>query len=350
MFEINDYNYILPARLIARLPAEKRDHSRLLLVDRQDRKCSGHNFFELLSLLEPGDLLIFNDTKVVKARLHGKKESGGQIEILVLDHPSFISDASQSRLCLMKSSKKPREGHLLFFENGLSGQIEEVLPEGKVRIAFKNANIDEQLDIQGQVPLPPYIKRTKDSDLKHLDSKRYQTIFSSVKGAIAAPTAGLHFTQELFKKLNKTGVNTAFLTLHVGYGTFSPVRVRDIKKHHLEEEYYDIPTATAEAINETKKDGGRVIAVGTTVVRTLEKVADKDGFISAGGGKTGLLITPGYSFKVVDALITNFHLPKSSLLFLVAAFAGLSLAKKAYSIAVADAYRFYSYGDAMLIV
>jgi S-adenosylmethionine:tRNA ribosyltransferase-isomerase len=351
MYDINDYNYYLPPDLIAQVPASIRDHSRLLVVDRPGKAFSGRHFFELPELLYPGDLVVVNDTKVVPARLFGWKESGGQVEILVLDHPGSTGEGLATRSCLLRSSKRPKSGSLLFFDSGVSGEIGDVLEHGLVRITFRgDRSIDCFLEEKGIIPLPPYIRRGKGNGYSQLDRERYQTVFCSSKGAVAAPTAGLHFSEDLIKELKRSGIFVAPLTLHVGYGSFSPVRARDIRKHHLAEEFYRIDDETAKVIAQTRKSGGRVVAVGTTVVRALETSAGPDGSVIPGEGKTDLLITPGFSFKVVDALITNFHLPKSSLLFLVSAFAGLELTKAAYEMAIEKGYRFYSYGDAMLII
>ena len=351
MFDIEDYDYDLPAKLIAQVPASIRDRSRLLVVDRQRNSLSGSHFFDLPKLLRPGDLLIVNDTKVVPARLYGKKESGGKIEILVLEHPDSTDKDSTTRTCLLKSSKRPKNGSILLFDLGVSGQVIGVSDNGLLKIKFKgDRSIDSLLEDKGHMPLPPYIKRGEKNTYSQLDKERYQTVFSKRKGAVAAPTAGLHFTEDLIEKLWKAEISTAPLTLHVGYGTFRPVPKKDIRKHNLGEESYNIKPETAKAIERTKEKGGRVIAVGTTAVRALETATGPDVLIRPGEGKTDLLITPGFSFNVVDAIITNFHLPKSSLLFLVCAFAGLELTKKAYRLAVGKGYKFYSYGDAMLIL
>jgi len=351
MFDIKNYDYELPPELIAQVPADKRDGSRLLVLDRQKISMTDSHFFDLPGHLGAGDLLVVNNTRVVPARLFGRKESGGKVEILVLEHHGSNGDASAMRLCMLKSSKRPKKGTLLFFDAGISGQVREILENGLVRIEFSgDGTIDTLLDEKGRMPLPPYIRREKDSNYSQLDRERYQTVFSSINGAVAAPTAGLHFTAKLIESLKQEGVLICPLTLHVGYGTFGPVRTRDIREHILGEETYSISQKTAEAIMRTKKNGGRVIAVGTTVVRALESAVSADGSIRQGDGKTNLLVTPGFAFKVIDALITNFHLPKSSLLFLVSAFAGPEFIKKAYCAAVNREYRFYSYGDAMLIV
>ncbi len=363
MYEIEAYNYDLPQDLIAQVPAPKRDHSKLLVVERSSASFSDNQFFDLPSMLQPGDLLVVNNTKVVPARIFGHKESGGRVEILVLEHPDSRNDrdsrkngdlkkeGSATRLCLLRSSRRPKRGSLLFFDSGVSGEVKALLDDGLVRISFKgDRGIDALLVEKGFMPLPPYIKRGEKSALSDLDRERYQTVYSERAGAVAAPTAGLHFTTDLLKRLRTRGVSTVSLTLHVGHGTFRPVKTKDVRQHRLGHEYYLIGPETAAQINETKKNGGRVVAVGTTVVRALESASATDGSLLPGAAKTDLLITPGFVFNVVDVLITNFHLPKSSLLFLVSAFAGLDLIKRAYERAVEKRYRFYSYGDAMLIV
>ena len=368
MFEIEAYNYDLPQDLIAQIPAPKRDQSKLLVVDRSSASFKDNQFFDLPSLLQPGDLLVVNNTKVVPARIFGHKESGGRVEILVLEHPYFKNDrdlrnygdskkgdlkkeGSATRLCLLKSSRRPKRGSLLFFDSGVSGEVKALHDDGLVTISFKgDLGIDTLLVEKGLMPLPPYIKRGEKSTLSDLDKERYQTVYSEREGAVAAPTAGLHFTTDLLKRLRTRGVSTVSLTLHVGHGTFRPVKTKDIRQHRLGHEYYLIEPETAARINETKKNGGRIVAVGTTVVRALESASESDGSLLPGAGKTDLLITPGFVFNVVDVLITNFHLPKSSLLFLVSAFAGPDLIKRAYERAVEKRYRFYSYGDSMLII
>ncbi len=351
MYSIEDYDFDLREDLIAQTPAEGRDRSRLLHVDRRQEKLSDYNFFDLPGLLRAGDLIVINNTKVVPARLYGMKESGGKAEVLVLEHPESLHDSMRnSRWCLLKSSKRPKIGSRIFFEKAFTGTVEELAEGGLTKIFFTGPlSIDSMLEDEGWIPLPPYIKRDS-KDMSPIDRERYQTIFSEKRGAVAAPTAGLHFTEETVEELEKADITITGITLHVGYGTFQPVRVNDIREHVLGEEYYSISPETAEAINRAKKEKRRLIAVGTTTVRTLESVASSSGNVEPGSGKTGLLITPGFSFRAIDGLITNFHLPKSSLLFLVSAFGGRDLIKRAYEHAVNKAYRFYSYGDAMLII
>ena len=351
MFDIEDYNYDLPEELIAQVPASSRDSSRLLVVERFQASVSDHHFFDLPRLLKPGDLLVVNNTRVVPARLSGRKESGGRIELLVLEQPDSEGPASNTRWCLAKSSRRPRAGSRLLFDNDVSGLVEERGEKGLVKITFEGlSSIDLVLEEQGVTPLPPYIKRDAEDPRSPMDRERYQTIFSRPEGAVAAPTAGLHFTGSLIAELEAKDISLVEITLHVGYGTFRPVMVRDIRKHSVGEERYIVDPGTADTINRAKGEGRRVIAVGTTVVRTLETLAGHGGDISPGEGTTNLLIVPGHPFKVIDGMITNFHLPRSSLLFLVSAFAGQGLIKKAYEWALEKKYRFYSYGDAMLIV
>ena len=378
MFDIQDYAYDLPEGLIAQVPSSRRDHARLLVVARSEGSFLDRHFYDLPSLLNPGDLLVVNNTKVVPARLFGRKESGGQIEVLVLEHANSHSQKSNTRWCLSKSAKRPKKGSRLYFGHDVSGSVEDVSDNGLTQICFyrpsskdpmpvdegprfsidkyleekgtRPFSIDKYLEEKGNMPLPPYIKRDENNGRSSLDRERYQTLFCQKKGAVAAPTAGLHFTKALIKKLNDSGVFLVELTLHVGHGTFKPVRTRDIRNHELGEEDYIIDPTTAETINRFKKEGKRIIAVGTTVVRALETATQSNGEISCGGGKTDLLITPGYRFKVIDGIITNFHLPRSSLLFLVSAFAGFKVTREAYQRAVLKKYRFYSYGDAMVIL
>lgn len=352
MYDLEDYDYDLPEELIAQVPAPERDGSRLMVVDRSRHTMTDCRFFDLPGLLRPGDLIVANNTRVVPARLFGRKESGGRIEVLVLDGDEPpVSGPPEVRWCLLRSSKRPRRGSRLFFENDFAGVVEESGDDGLIRIRFDGPRpLEALMEEKGTLPLPPYIKRQERDSRSGLDRERYQTVYSKMRGAVAAPTAGLHFTQPLMDRLRAAGVSMAELTLHVGHGTFRPVRTGDIRNHELGEETYIVKGETADAVNRAKEEKRRVIAVGTTVVRTLETAVNDRGEVVPGRGKTGLYITPGFSFRVVDAMITNFHLPKSSLLFLVCAFAGKDLIRKVYARAVATAYRFYSYGDAMLIV
>lgn len=351
MFHIADYDYVLPEELIAQVPVVNRDQSRLLLVDREKKSFSNSFFCDLPGLLKPGDLLVANNTKVVPARIFGHKESGGQVEVLVLEHLNSDGQEANTRWCILKSSKRSKRGSRLVFENDISATVEELGDDGLARIHFHGiTSVESLLQERGEMPLPPYIKRDKGDHRASMDRERYQTVFALKAGAVAAPTAGLHFTEELITELTQAGVTLLHVTLHVGYGTFRPVKAKDIRKHVLGEERFSIDPDVAEAINRAKSDGRRVIAVGTTVVRTLESVGGTKGEIIPGEGKTDLLIIPGFRFNVISGMITNFHLPRSSLLFLVSALAGRDLIKKAYQHAVEEKYRFYSYGDAMLIL
>ena len=350
MFETEFYNFDLPEELIAQTPAPERDCSRLMTVDRKAGIFEDHLFYELPELLSPGDLLVVNNTKVVPARLYGKKDSGGHVEVLVLDHPVFGMPLGETRKCLIRAAKRPRIGSTIELEEGLTCVVEDIYEDGLVSLRFIKGEVDNIIDRKGGIPLPPYIVRENNDRFALMDRDRYQTVYAETRGSVAAPTAGLHFTDRLISLLKNKKIEMVNITLHVGYGTFRPVRTVDIRNHELGEELYHIGTNAAEAINETKKRGGRVIAVGTTVIRTLETVGADDGIVKEGLGSTGLLITPGYKFKVIDGIITNFHLPKSSLLFLVSAFAGIGLTKDFYNYAVAEKYRFYSYGDASLII
>ena len=351
MYRIEEYDYELPVELIAQEPAVKRDESRLLCVKRQTGEIVNYRFFELPSLLKAGDLLVVNDAKVVPARIYGHKETGGQVEILVVEHAVRPLNKDQDRRwCLVKASKRPKKGASILFPDGLTGIVESLGEDGQVLLRFEGKHtLDYVLKKRGCLPLPPYIKRDNNDRRSERDRERYQTIFCRYWGAVAAPTAGLHFTYDLLKALQSRGVDIVSITLLVGHDTFRPVRVQDIREHSLGNESYIVGLDSANAIQRAKIEGRRVIAVGTTVVRALEAVFQKKGEIAPDSGATDLLIYPGFCFQVIDALLTNFHLPRSSLLFLVAAFAGIELTMRAYRWAVETRYRFYSYGDAMLI-
>ena len=346
MFDIEDYDYHLPSECIAQEPAGCRDESRLLVVA-GDGELTDLMFSGLAGLLRSGDLLVVNDTKVFPARLEGRKESGGKVEMFLLGYPVTGGEEGRAEaVCLLKSSKRPRPGSLLFFGGGLSCEVLELLSNGKVRVSLSfDGDLDVLLNDHGRIPLPPYIRRGEEDSSG--DQERYQTVYAKEVGAVAAPTAGLHFTPELIRTTKDLGVKVASVTLHVGYGTFSPVRVEDIREHDIHQEYVMVSEETAALVNQTRQAGGRVWAVGTTTVRALEDAADKEGLVREKEGWCGLYIYPGYHFKVVDNLITNFHLPRSSLLFLVSALAGYSRMMKAYEYAIKNGYRFYSYGDAM---
>jgi len=336
---IDAFDYPLPEELIARHPLSERGASRLLHVDAPTQRLEDLGFSALPTLLAPGDLLVFNDSRVIKARLMGEKDSGGRLEVLV----ERVLDEHEA-LAQVRASKKPRAGTRL----RLAGAIEaEVLArEGEFfRLRFDPAkNVLDWLEAHGEVPLPPYLGR----DAADADTDRYQTVYAREPGSVAAPTAGLHFDEAMLARLEAMGVHTARVTLHVGAGTFQPVRVEDVRAHRMHSERYRVPDETVRAVAATRARGGRVLAVGTTSLRTLE-AASAAGTLEAGEGETDLFITPGYRFHIVDRLLTNFHLPRSTLLMLVAAFGGLAFMHRAYAHAIAQRYRFFSYGDAMLI-
>lgn len=340
---VSEFDFDLPLELIAQYPAAERDLSRLMVLDRRNKSISDDFFRGIVSRLVPGDLLVMNDTRVIPARLFGRKETGGKVEIFLLRRKNGVSECWN---CMIRSSKGFKNGSRIFLDEAMTATVlEQTDPETWLVLFEGNECFSVWLEEKGHVPLPPYLQR---KDVNQ-DRDRYQTVYASAPGAVAAPTAGLHFTDELLSELEAMGVKIAFLTLHTGLGTFKPVRVDKVEDHVIHSENYCLPTATAEQVSAAKKDGRRVVAVGTTVARTLEFAAENDGTVRAGDGEADIFIYPGYKFKVVDALITNFHLPKSTLLMLVAAFAGKELTDKAYLYAVSHGYRFYSYGDAMFI-
>jgi S-adenosylmethionine:tRNA ribosyltransferase-isomerase len=339
--QLSDFNYDLPPNLIAQHPLAKRTDSRLLevrtaglepaqLVDRQ--------FREILDLIKPGDLLVFNDTKVIPARLHGKKETGGNVELLI----ERISGDKQAWVQI-RASKVPKTGSIVHIHNqaGETFPVEMIGYDGRFYEVRFPDNVFALLDRFGELPLPPYIEHQPDSE----DAQRYQTVLAKNPGAVAAPTAGLHFDEAILKQLGDIGIKRATITLHVGAGTFTPVREEDLSKHKMHHEWFSIPAETLVEIEETHRTGGRVIAVGTTSLRALESQA----LTQKTSGETNLFITPGFQFKAVDCLLTNFHLPKSTLLMLVSAFAGMDNIRAAYQHAIQESYRFFSYGDAMFL-
>ncbi|HIT66578.1 MAG TPA: tRNA preQ1(34) S-adenosylmethionine ribosyltransferase-isomerase QueA [Candidatus Merdisoma merdipullorum] len=338
----SDFYYELPQELIAQDPLEDRSSSRLLVLDRKTGEMEHRVFRDIKEYLRPGDCLIVNDTKVIPARLMGVKEdTGAGIEVLLLKRK-----ADNVWETLVKPGRKARPGARIVFGDGLlKGEVLEIAEEGNRLIRFEYEGIFEEiLDKLGQMPLPPYITH----QLK--DRNRYQTVYAKHDGSAAAPTAGLHFTPELLKEIEEKGVKLAHVTLHVGLGTFRPVKVEDVAEHHMHSEYYVVEEEQARLINETKAAGGRVICVGTTSCRTLESAADENGTLHPGSGWTDIFIYPGYRFKIMDGLVTNFHLPESTLLMLVSAFADKETIMKAYEEAVRERYRFFSFGDAMLIL
>lgn len=333
---LDDFDYVLPPACIAQMPLPDRSSSRLLHM--HGMQLSDYTFSDLPSLLSPGDLLVMNDTRVLHARLFGRKDTGGQIEVLVERVCSETEVIAQVR-----ASKPPRTGMTLHLEEAFDAEVTG--REGEFyRLRFPDEAI-ELIERHGRLPLPPYIERTAATS----DEARYQTIFARERGSVAAPTAGLHFDAPLLETLRNRGVALAQVTLHVGAGTFQPVRVHDLSRHRMHTERYHVPQATAEAIAATRQRGGRIIAVGTTTLRTLESAVDEGAKVKAGPGETALFVTPGYRFQVVDRLVTNFHLSKSTLLMLVSAFGGMAEIRSAYAHAIASGYRFFSYGDAMLI-
>ena len=337
----SDFYYDLPEELIAQDPLEDRSSSRLLTLDRKTGEIRHRHFRDILEYLNPGDCLVVNDTKVIPARLLGTKEgTGANIEVLLLKRKT-----DNVWETLVKPGKKARPGARISFGGGLLvGEVLEVAEEGNRLIRFEYEGIFEEiLDELGQMPLPPYITH------KLKDKNRYQTVYAKHDGSAAAPTAGLHFTPELLAKIEENGVKLAHVTLHVGLGTFRPVKVEDVTKHHMHSEFYVVEEEEAQLINSTKAAGGRVICVGTTSCRTLESASDENGILKAGSGWTEIFIYPGYRFKIMDGLITNFHLPESTLLMLVSAFADQETILKVYEEAVRERYRFFSFGDAMFI-
>ena len=337
--KLSDFDYDLPEERIAQFPCEPRDHSRLLKVNIDTGELVHAHFYDLLDDVEAGDLLVFNNTRVIPARLIGAKPTGGKVEVFLLTR----LDGDRWEV-LVKPGKKARIGQEILFGDELSCVVEDNTDVGGRIVRFRYQGIfEEVLDRLGETPLPPYIKE------KLADKERYQTVYAKENGSAAAPTAGLHFTKEMLAKLEEKGVRLAFVTLHVGLGTFRPVNVENVLEHVMHKEYYSVSAEAAEAIRQTKEAGGRIIAVGTTAVRTLESAAEEDGTITPKTGWTEIFIYPGYRFKIVDALVTNFHLPKSTLLMLVSALADREMMLEAYRVAVEEKYRFFSFGDAMFL-
>ena len=335
-----DFYYDLPEELIAQTPLEQRDSSRLLVLDRKTGHLQHRHFFDIIEFLKPGDCLVLNNSRVLPARLIGHRPTGGAVEVLLLRD---LGDEKWE--CLCKPGRKMQVGSQVIFGDGeLTATVREIREDGNRVVEFHYEGIFlEVLERLGKMPLPPYIK----AELK--DQERYQTVYSKEVGSAAAPTAGLHFTQELLEKVREMGVKTAFVTLHVGLGTFRPVKAEEITDHHMHSELCMISQETADILNETKAAGGRIVCVGTTSCRTLESLAGEDGTFQASSKWTEIFIYPGYQFKAMDALITNFHLPESTLVMLVSAFAGRESVLHAYEEAVRERYRFFSFGDAMFI-
>ena len=338
----SDFYYDLPEELIAQDPLEDRTASRLLVLDRKTGAVKHKIFSDVIDYLNKGDCLVINNTRVIPARLIGEKEgTGGKVEVLLLKRRA--NDVWET---LVKPGKKLKPGAKITFGDGrLRAEVLEVVEEGNRLVKFCYEGIFEEiLDSLGEMPLPPYITH------KLEDKEMYQTVYAKFDGSAAAPTAGLHFTKELLNKIEEKGIKISSITLHVGLGTFRPVKVDDVNNHHMHTEWYEVNAEAAEIINETKRNGGRVICVGTTSCRTIESVADDNGYMKAKTGETDIFIYPGYKFKVMDGLITNFHLPESTLVMLVSAFAGKENVLSAYETAVKEKYRFFSFGDAMILI
>jgi S-adenosylmethionine:tRNA ribosyltransferase-isomerase len=335
----SDFNYHLPEALIAQQPLSERTASRLLCMNRETGELADRQFSDLLGFIQPNDLLVLNDTRVIPARLFGIKKTGGKVEILierVLNNHEAVAH--------LRSSKSPKAGAKIELDNGYFCEVQG-REDDLFRLHFgSEKTLLEILAEIGHIPLPPYIERSDDEN----DFTRYQTVFGKNAGAVAAPTAGLHFDELMLEKIKAKGTQTAFVTLHVGSGTFQPVRVENLAEHIMHKEFYAVSEETVDLVNDTKNRGGRIIAIGTTAVRALES-ASRSGVLTAGFGDTNLFITPGYEFKVVDAMLTNFHLPESTLLMLVSAFSRYEFVMKAYQYAIEQKYRFFSYGDAMWI-
>lgn len=336
-----DFYYELPEELIAQHPLKNREDSRLMVLDKKTGETKNRYFKDIIKYLNTGDCLVLNDTRVIPARLYGSREGKKEsIEFLL-----FKRIENNKWETLVRPGKKARPGHKIVFGDGqLKGDVLSIEKDGTRIIDLKYEGIFEEiLDELGEMPLPPYIQE------KLEDKERYQTVYSKNKGSAAAPTAGLHFTKELLKEIENKGVNIAYITLHVGLGTFRPVKVENIEEHHMHEEYFEVSKEAANIINRTKENGGKIVAVGTTSTRTLESIANSEGKIVEGKGWTDIFIYPGYRFKLVDSLITNFHLPESTLIMLVSALADREIILNAYNMAVKEKYRFFSFGDAMLI-
>ena len=338
--KVSDFNYNLPEELIAQVPIQKRDESRLMVLNRENQTIEHKTFKDIIDYLQPGDCLVRNNTKVIPARIYGKKETGANVEFLLLNN--IEGDIWE---CIVRPGNKLHIGTKVIFGEGLlKADILDTMEGGTRKVKFSyNGIFNEILDQIGLMPLPPYIHE----ELK--DKDRYQTVYAKYRGSAAAPTAGLHFTEELLSKIEQKGIQIANVTLHVGIGTFRPVKEETVEKHHMHSEHYYIKKEDVDKINTAKENGKRVIAVGTTSCRVLETIADENGHVKEAEGDTQIFIYPGYKFKILDGLITNFHLPESTLLMLVSALAGKDYVLKAYNEAVKEKYRFFSFGDAMFI-
>lgn len=350
---ISEYDYNLPEELIAQMPADKRDNSRMMILNRKDRTISHKHFYDIVDLIEPNTLLVMNNTKVLPARLIGHKDTGAKIEVFLLKQNSKMQDEHENWEVLIKPSKRVKPDTIIKISDELSVRAIKRLEENGewlVELIFNGNNVLDVLHRNGNIPLPPYIERKiPNEDLKKLDFERYQTVYAKDEGSVAAPTAGLHFTKEILKKLENKGVELAYVTLNVGLGTFRPVQCENVENHKMHSETFEISEKAAEQINRAKAEGKKIVAVGTTTVRTLETAYKKFGCIKACHDHSELFIYPPYEFKVIDNLITNFHLPKSTLLMLVSALAGKDFIFDAYKEAIENKYRFFSYGDCMYI-
>ena len=350
---ISEYDYNLPEELIAQMPADKRENSRMMVLNRKDRTISHKHFYDIVDLIEPNTLLVMNNTKVLPARLIGHKDTGAKIEVFLLKQNHETHDNGEYWEVLIKPSKRVKPDTIIKISDELSVRAIKRLEENGewlVELIYKGDNVLDILHKNGNIPLPPYIERKiPNEDLKKLDFERYQTVYAKDEGSVAAPTAGLHFTKEILKKLEEKGVELAYVTLNVGLGTFRPVQCENVENHKMHSETFEISEKAAEQINKAKADGKKIVAVGTTTVRTLETAYQKYGCIKACHDHSELFIYPPYEFKVIDNLITNFHLPKSTLLMLVSALAGKDFIFDAYKEAIENKYRFFSYGDCMYI-
>jgi len=342
--QLEDFDFLLPEELIAQYPAERRDGSRLMMLNRQSGAIETGDFPQVVDAFQGGDLMVINDTRVIPARLLGHKESGGKVEVFLIRR--LVDAEGEDWLCMTRSSRSLKVGIQLQLGEGLTAEVLAGgdAPNRHVRF-FCDGPFMERVEHVGHLPLPPYIARPDDVD----DRERYQTVFACNDGAVAAPTAGLHFTDEILQQLRDKGVEICPLTLHVGLGTFLPVRVDDVRTHKMHAEFYAVPETTAQAVNKARTEGRRIVALGTTAARALESAVDEQGCLQAGENESQIFIYPGYRFQLVDALITNFHLPKSTLLMLVSALAGRDFILQAYQQAVEERFRFFSYGDCMMI-
>ncbi len=341
---VDDFDYTLPQEMIAQHPSEQRELSKMMVLDPNKKGIVHSHFYNILEYITPEDLIVINNTKVIPARVFGKKETGANIEVFLIQNVD-----STTWKCLLKPQKRIRPGTRIIIDNKITITAKEKANEENWLIETP-INFEKELEAIGNMPLPPYIKREVENEFKGQDKNRYQTVYAKVPGAVAAPTAGLHFTPDIIQKLKQQGTKVAEITLHVGLGTFQPIRCENIKDHIMHEEYFSVSEEVASLINQQKAEQKRVIPIGTTSVRTLETIAkENNGIIKAGSGLSDIFIYPGFEFKITDACITNFHLPKSTLIMLVSAFAGKEFVFRAYEEAIKNDYRFYSYGDCMLI-